>query len=64
MERTLQMMIETCADIANHIVSDKGNADGVCRHIQRAAGECRYRSGPERDDEKNGKIQERRCPSV
>jgi len=23
-ERTLQMMIETCADIANHIVSDKG----------------------------------------
>ena len=23
-ERTLQMMIETCADIANHIVSDRG----------------------------------------
>lgn len=23
-ERTLQIMIETCADIANHIVSDKG----------------------------------------
>jgi len=23
-ERTLQMMIETCADVANHIVSDKG----------------------------------------
>lgn len=23
-ERTLQMMIETCADIANHIISDKG----------------------------------------
>jgi uncharacterized protein YutE (UPF0331/DUF86 family) len=23
-ERTLQMMIETCADIANHIVSDSG----------------------------------------
>ncbi|MBI5074497.1 MAG: DUF86 domain-containing protein [Nitrospirae bacterium] len=23
-ERTLQMMIETCADIANHIVADKG----------------------------------------
>jgi len=23
-ERTLQMMIETCVDIANHIVSDKG----------------------------------------
>lgn len=22
-ERTLQMMIETCADIANHIISDK-----------------------------------------
>lgn len=24
MERTLQMMVETCADIANHIVSDRG----------------------------------------
>ncbi len=24
MERTLQMMIETCADIANHIISDRG----------------------------------------
>ncbi|MDN3513302.1 MAG: DUF86 domain-containing protein [Candidatus Brocadia sp.] len=23
-ERTLQMMIETCADIANHIISDRG----------------------------------------
>ncbi|MEJ5360987.1 MAG: DUF86 domain-containing protein [Spirochaetota bacterium] len=23
-ERTLQMMIETCTDIANHIISDKG----------------------------------------
>ncbi len=23
-ERTLQMMVETCADIANHIVSDRG----------------------------------------
>ena len=23
-ERTLQMMIETCADIAGHIISDKG----------------------------------------
>lgn len=23
-ERTLQMMIETCADIANHVVSDRG----------------------------------------
>ena len=23
-ERTLQMMIETCADVANHIVSDRG----------------------------------------
>lgn len=23
-ERTLQMMIETCADIANHVISDKG----------------------------------------
>ena len=23
-ERTLQMMVETCADIAGHIVSDKG----------------------------------------
>lgn len=23
-ERTLQMMIEVCADIANHIISDKG----------------------------------------
>ena len=23
-ERTLQMMIETCADIANHIISDAG----------------------------------------
>lgn len=23
-ERTLQMMIETCADVANHILSDKG----------------------------------------
>ena len=23
-ERTLQMMIETCSDVANHIISDKG----------------------------------------
>lgn len=23
-ERTLQMMVETCADIANHIISDRG----------------------------------------
>jgi uncharacterized protein YutE (UPF0331/DUF86 family) len=23
-ERTLQMMIETCADVANHVVSDRG----------------------------------------
>ena len=23
-ERTLQIMVETCADIANHIISDKG----------------------------------------
>jgi len=23
-ERTLQMMIETCADVANHVISDRG----------------------------------------
>ena len=30
-ERTLQMMIETCADIANHIISDRVNVSWVER---------------------------------
>ena len=29
-ERTLQMMIETCADIAGHIIADKGS-HGLCQ---------------------------------
>ncbi len=65
MEQTLQMMIETCADIANHIVSDRGMRapTGYADTFSVMVGECRYRSGPEHDHGKDGEIQERRRPS-